>query len=183
MAAGSSDDLRISRADFSDREAVLSIIEDINSGLDYMPTLFYHFLHAGCVIYVAEDPTGKLVYNAPFSISAMHGLFSSNVCRQSRHALSYRSTVISISGLLAAMLNVGSRTTSENVGSAIDETSIVENIGVTVVAIASLPVYISSFKSLIYFRFTFVIFSFDSKQSRYHQQYLMHRHHGMCMYK
>lgn len=51
----------IRRVNFSDLEAIMAINDDIYEGLDYMPILFYTFLHSKQhEMYVYEED-GKLV--------------------------------------------------------------------------------------------------------------------------
>ena len=52
---------RIRRATFDDLNAIMDINDNVYDGFDYMPALFYTFMHSKLhVIYVYEDD-GKLV--------------------------------------------------------------------------------------------------------------------------
>jgi len=52
---------RVRRATFDDLEAIVDINDNVYEGLDYMPALFYTFMHSKLhVIYVYEED-GKLV--------------------------------------------------------------------------------------------------------------------------
>ena len=42
-------------ATFADYEAVLDIDRNVYSGLDYVPTLYFNFLHSGNVLLVTEQ--------------------------------------------------------------------------------------------------------------------------------
>ena len=52
---------RVRRATFDDLNAIMNINDDVYQGFDYMPALFYTFMHSKLhVIYVLEED-GKLV--------------------------------------------------------------------------------------------------------------------------